>query len=275
MRDFSEMMCNYKAVVALIGIALVPAALGPVAAARSAATKTQRDETSSQLKEVVVTAEKRATNIQETPISLTAIEGTALQAQGISNPEDAIRQVPGVALASAGPGQTEYTIRGLSSSGPAVGTVGFYLDDAPMTPPAGAQNGKVSIDPDLYDLNRIEVLRGPQGTLYGAGSMGGTIKLITNQPDVHAFAASTQIELSQTQGGGFNHNLDAMLNLPLVDGKLALRLVGTDDHISGWIHRIVPADFPLPTGSGCSFFQGCTRGNVLAAAVSRDRKSVV
>ena len=74
-------------------------------------------------------------------------------------------------------------MRGLSSSGGSAPTVGFYLDDYPLTPPAAALNGKVVIDPDLFDLNRVEVLRGPQGTLYGSGSMGGTIKLVTNRAE--------------------------------------------------------------------------------------------
>ena len=147
-----------------------------------------------QLTEIVVTAEKRNERLQDTPISVTAITGAELQAQGIADTADAARQIPGVALTSAGPGQTEYTIRGLSSSGPAVATVGFYLDDVPMTAPTGAQNGHVVIDPDLYDLNRVEVLRGPQGTLYGSGSMGGTIKLVTNQPDLHDIHVSGKVD---------------------------------------------------------------------------------
>jgi outer membrane receptor protein involved in Fe transport len=82
-------------------------------------------------------------------------------------------------MRTAGPGQTEFEMRGLASSGGVAPTVGFYLDETPLSPAAASLNGKVVIDPDLFDLSRIEVLRGPQGTLYGSGSMGGTIKLIT------------------------------------------------------------------------------------------------
>jgi len=230
----------------------------------------QRNERDDQIAEIVVTAQKRSERIQDIPISVTAISGAELQAQGISDVEDAARQIPGVAEASAGPGQTQYTIRGLSSSGPAVSTVGFYLDDVPMTAPSGAQNGKVVIDPDLYDLNRIEVLRGPQGTLYGSGSMGGTIKLVTNQPDLTAFAASTKVDGSGTAGGGFNRDANVMLNIPLIEDKLALRIVATDKYTSGWIDDVVVKDFPLATNPGplCGSFSGCTRGNVLSAPVS-------
>jgi iron complex outermembrane recepter protein len=222
-----------------------------------------------QLEEIVVTAEGTA-------ISLTAISGADLQAQGVSAVADAARQIPGVAQASAGPGQTEYTIRGLSSPGAEVSTVGFYLDDVPMTAPSGAQNGHVVIDPDLYDLNRIEVLRGPQGTLYGSGSMGGTIKLVTNQPNTHEFSASAKVDGSGTQGGGFNRGANAMVNVPLIEDMLAVRIVATDEHTSGWIDRIVLGDFPLPTNPQpqCAPFAGCSRGNLAGTTVLNDYRGV-
>ena len=94
----------------------------------------------------------------------------------------------------------------------------------------GSQNGKVVIDPNLYDLNRVEVLRGPQGTLYGSGSMGGTIKLVPNAPNPNAFDASGQVILGDTDGGSFNHGENAMVNLPLVNDSLALRVVGSQEH---------------------------------------------
>jgi iron complex outermembrane receptor protein len=96
-------------------------------------------------------------------------------------------------------------MRGMTSSGGNSATVGFYLDDIPLTGPASAQNGHVVIDPDLYDLNRVEILRGPQGTLFGSGSMGGTVRLITNQPNLSQFQSTAQSVLSGTEGGGFNH----------------------------------------------------------------------
>ena len=228
------------------------------------------------LEEIVVTAEKRNGSVQDTPISLTALSGADLQAEGVADISNAAREIPGVAQTSNGPGQTEYTIRGLSSPGAAVATVGFYLDDVPMTAPSGSQNGHVVIDPDLYDLNRVEVLRGPQGTLYGAGSMGGTIKVITNQPDLHAFGASAQVEGSGTQGGGFNRGANVMLNIPLIDDRLAVRIVGTDEHVSGWIDRVVLANFPLPTNPQpqCGSFAGCTRGNLAQTTVTKNYRDV-
>jgi outer membrane receptor protein involved in Fe transport len=201
---------------------------------------------SDQLAEVVVTAEKRESTVQKTPISITALEGGALQAQGLNDMTSVAQQVPGVSFKTSGPGQTEFEMRGLTSTGGESPTVGFYLDDAVLTPAAMAQNGKTVIDPSLFDLNRVEVLRGPQGTLYGAGSMGGTIKLVTNQPDPHAFGADVQAILSDTtSGGGFNHTENAMVNLPFGNDTMALRLVGTDKRINGWIDRVVVSPFPV------------------------------
>src|SRR5580658_11150700 len=119
------------------------------------------------LQEVTVTAEKFTSTVQDTPISISALTGEQLTAAGISSVEELIRDVPGLSMRSAGPGLTEYEARGLASNGGAAPTVGFYLDEIPLSPPAVSQSGKVVIDPNLYDLERVEVLRGPQGTLYG------------------------------------------------------------------------------------------------------------
>jgi outer membrane receptor protein involved in Fe transport len=127
------------------------------------------------IEEIVVTAEKRSSTVQKAPLSISVFTGAELQAQGISDMLSVAQETPGVSFKTSGPGQTEFEIRGLTSTGGESPTVGFYLDEVALTPPAMAQNGKVVVDPDLYDLNRVEILRGPQGTLYGAGSMGGTI----------------------------------------------------------------------------------------------------
>ena len=148
--------------------------------------------------------------------------------------QDIARTVPGISVRSAGPGLTEYDARGLASNGGAAPTVGFYLDEIPLSPPALSQSGKVVIDPGLYDVDRVEVLRGPQGTLYGSGSMGGTVKIVTAQPKLGEFEGSAQVMGSETQGGGGNYSGNLMLNLPLGD-VLALRLVGGDVYRSGWI----------------------------------------
>jgi outer membrane receptor protein involved in Fe transport len=176
------------------------------------------------------------------------------------------QSIPGVSMQTSGPGQTSFEMRGVAATGGNSPTVGFYLDDTPLT---GSDASYSVIDPNLYDLNRIEVLRGPQGTLYGAGSMGGTIKLIPNAPDPEAFDASAQTIFSDTHGGGFNQGVNGMVNLPL-GSTVALRIVGSESHTSGWIDRVVIANdsFPLETNN----LQ--TRGNVLAAPVAADYSDV-
>jgi iron complex outermembrane receptor protein len=218
------------------------------------------------IEEIVVTAQKRSSFLEKTPISITAVSGEDMQNRGITNFSTLAAATPGISMKTNGPGQTEFEMRGVTSSGGNSPTVGFYLDDIPMTSPAAAQNGKVVIDPTLYDLNRVEVLRGPQGTLYGSGSMGGTIRLITNQPDLSEFQGSAEAILSGTDGGGFNHNENVMLNLPLIDDRMALRIVASHADTSGWVDRIVLGDFPPPTNGGL------TRGNVLAAPVLENNK---
>ncbi len=260
------------AVAALLPLAAVCA---PRAfAASSDATPVQGEE----LQEVVVSAEKRSETVQQAPLSITAVSGADLSAKSLNTVEDVVQQVPGVSIRTAGPGQTEYEIRGLSSSGGAVATVGFYLDETPLSASAVALNGRTVIDPDLFDLNHVEVLRGPQGTLYGAGSMGGTIKLVTNQPNPAAFESAVAADASQTAGAYTpNGAVDGMLNIPLGD-KAAIRVVATEKYIAGWIDRIVgePGEFPYPTNvypqqtpyGGC-FYYFCTRGNVEAMPVSQ------
>jgi iron complex outermembrane recepter protein len=225
-------------------------------------------ELTGSLEEIVVTATKRSTTLQDTPISMSAVSGEELLNQGIGDFTALAQEIPGISMRSNGPGQTEYEMRGIASGGGRSPTVGFYLDDVPMSPPATGFVGKTVVDPNSYDLNRVEVLRGPQGTLYGAGSMGGTIRLITNQPDSTGFHASAETILSDTDGGGFNHTENGMVNLPLITDQLAIRIVGTEAHSSGWIDRIVVNPFPLATNGGL------TRGDVLAAPVQADFKDV-
>ena len=255
---------NYSQGPYLIGLDLRGLLIAGGVIAAPYAVAQQADTQAPALSEVVVTATKRESTVDKTPISLTAVTGRDLEERGIADFSALAAQTPSVSMKTNGPGQTEFEMRGMTSGGGNSPTVGFYLDDVPMTAPAAAQNGKVVIDPTLYDLNRIEVLRGPQGTLYGSGSMGGTIKLITNQPNLSSFQASAQAVLSGTEGGGFNHAENGMLNVPIIQGTLALRLVASAADTSGWIDRIVAGDFPTPTNGGA------TRGDVQAAPVLQD-----
>lgn len=215
------------------------------------------------LEEIIVTAQKRETNLQQTPISITAVTGQDLAAAGISDIAAIAQRTPGVALSSAGAGRTVYNINGISSAAGASSTVGFYLDDVPLTPATdGSQTSRFFFDPALYDISRVEVLRGPQGTLYGAGSMGGTIRIITNAPEMSQFLASVRADGSDTAHGGVNWSVDGMLNIPLIGNWAALRIAVIDKDYDGWIDRIVESPFPTATSP-------VTRGDVLAAPISK------
>jgi iron complex outermembrane recepter protein len=230
-------------------------------AAASDATVAAADTAdTSGLEEVTVTAERYKSTIQDTPISISALSGDQLAAAGLTRIQDIAHEIPGLSTRSAGPGLTEYEARGLASNGGAAPTVGFYLDEIPLSPPAVSQSGKVVIDPDLYDIERVEVLRGPQGTLYGSGSMGGTIKVITNQPKLGLFEGSVQGTASDTDGGGGNYSGNLMLNLPLGE-VFSARIVLSDLYRSGWINNITVTPFPVDLATK-------TQGDVLAAPVT-------
>jgi outer membrane receptor protein involved in Fe transport len=243
---------------------------GPAGPASSAAGESEPAR-GGDLEEIVVTAEKRDSTVQATPISMTALSSADLASQNIGSIQDLVGAIPGISLRTAGPGQTEYEMRGLGSSGGSVATVGFYIDETPLSASAVALNGRTVIDADLYDLNHTEILRGPQGTLYGAGSMGGTIKLATNPPKLSTLEGSAAVDASQTTGGSTNGRGSLMLNLPI--GEIAaFRFVTTDKYISGWIDRkvIAPGEFPYPTGYGNCGVYYCNRGDVQDAPVAEN-----
>ena len=213
---------------------------------------------------VTVRARSLASRVQDTPASVVEVSGRNIQARGITSFASLAQATPGVSLKSEGPSQTEIEMRGMTASGGHTPTVGFYLDNTALTGPAGAQNGHVVIDPSLYDLNHIEILHGPQGTTGGEASMGGTVKLVTAQPDPSGYHASFESILSGTDGGGLNHDNNVMVNVPLIADQLTLRATGTENYTSGWINRIVANPFPTPTQNGA------VRGDVAAAPVQAD-----
>jgi iron complex outermembrane recepter protein len=263
------MICQKKmAFIAVVAMQAVVAqsAIGFLAAASIARADTPRADTEGSLEEIVVTAEKRESTVLKTPFSMTAFSSQQLVEQGLSRIEDLASETPGLSMKQFSPGETDYEIRGLPASGGSSATVGLYLNDVPMASSANSFNGKSSIDPDLFDLQRVEVLRGPQGTLYGAGSMGGTIRLITAPPVFNQFEALSQTDLSGTHGGGPNWGESVMLNVPLIDDKLAIRIVGTDKYNDGWVDRIVVSPFPIGTTGACGW-PTCTRGAVNNAPI--------
>lgn len=225
-----------------------------IAAAQNADTAMPRAEAATapeQLATVVVTATKRASTAQTTPVSLTAVTSDEIASRGITDFDTLAQSVPGLSMrSSGGAGQTEFEMRGLNSQGGNSSVVGFYLDEIPLSSPTFSNLGKTVIDPDLYDLDRVEVLRGPQGTLYGSSSMGGTVRLIPNSPQLNTYAASGEEVFSNTfSGGSINNRVNGMLNLPLGQ-TAALRIVASSSHDSGWLQRMVIADGAVTTDLG-------------------------
>jgi len=263
---------RYMAATSLTALTIAMASLAAGEAYAQSAPSTATSANT--VGEVVVTAERREETVQKAPQSITAISGAQLQAQGLTTVQDALAQVAGISLGQDGAGLSEVFLRGMAAQGGVAATTGFYLNDTSLPAPANSTYGHEELDPNLYDVKDVEVLRGPQGTLYGASSMGGTIRVNTNQPNLSGFGASVQAIGSGTQGGGPNGTVSAMVNIPLVQDKLALRIVGSDAYTSGWIDRIDlgPTNFPVESPANGGFYG--TRGNVLGITpVSEDKGS--
>jgi len=193
------------------------------------------------LEEIVVTATKRSASAQSIPVTIQAISEQSLEDLGIENFEDYIRNLAGVTSGGRGPGRNEIFIRGVSAGkgglkiAGAVGTepnVALYLDEAPIS--LGGRN----IDPYITDINRVEVLPGPQGTLFGASSQAGTVRLITNKPEYNEFSAGVTASYSSTRGGDDSNSIDAYFNFPIIDDKLAARLAVFNAKEGGYIDSI-------------------------------------
>jgi len=199
-------------------------------------------DTGDKLEEIVVTATRHETTVQNTPISITAVDAAQIASRGLADLNSVIEATPGLAIRDLGGPMDEFEIRGLNSQGGNSSQVGVYFGEISLASSFGSQFGKAVVDPGLYDLNRVEVLRGPQGTLYGSSSMGGTIRMIPNDPQLNTYAASVEETVSGTaSGGGFNNTENGMINIPLGD-TAAVRIVGSFTNESGWVGRDVIED---------------------------------
>ncbi len=196
-------------------------------------------ETSSEsapIEEIVVTANKlNAQKVLDIPVSIQAISGDSLQRAGSSAFIDIAGQIPGLSVQDLGPGDKKYVIRGINSTGDS--TAGIYYGEAVISGSNADDGGGFESDIRLYDLDRIEVLRGPQGTLYGASSMSGTIRFVPKSPDLNNLGGYLTMEGSETSHASGNYNFNGAINLPIIDGVLALRLVGWKVYDSGYINQ--------------------------------------
>jgi len=203
---------------------------------RAADASAASDEAPVGLEEITVTATRREESISRVPISITALSQEALEEKGIHDFSDVARYTPGVAFDT---GQTnQISIRGISSSGGS-GTTGIYIDDVPI------QVRNLGFNSDdalvkLFDLDRVEVLRGPQGTLFGAGSEGGTVRYISTTPSLTQSSIYAKVETAYTQGGTPTYETGIAGGMPVVDGVFGVRFSAWFRHDGGWIDRVDP-----------------------------------
>ena len=217
--------------IAMAGL-VAPLALAQDAPAEPASAK--------RLQTVTITATKRTESAQDVPVAVTALGEQQLRELGVKNFSDYLVQLPGVTAGGSGPGQNTIYIRGLASTTPNLTVAGvaglapnvsFYLDEQPL-----AQPGR-NLDVYAADIERVEVLSGPQGTLFGSSSQAGTVRMITNKPSFSGFDAGFSASTSFTDGGEMSNSVEAMINVPVND-KLALRGVVYNDTQGGYIDNV-------------------------------------
>jgi iron complex outermembrane receptor protein len=199
------------------------------------------------LGEVVVTATKQTDTVSRVPLSVSASTQKSLDQQGIRNVVDLARSVPALTVSSANTtGVASFTIRGITTGGSAgAATVGVYLDDTSVTKrqvsgPGGGTNNNGSPLPALFDLERVEVLRGPQGTLYGGSSEGGTVRFITPTPSLTTFSTYDRASVSSTKYGDPSYELGLAVGGPIIKDKLGMRMSVYGQHTGGYIDHVDP-----------------------------------
>jgi iron complex outermembrane recepter protein len=211
----------------------------------AAAAADQSDASSGGIQEVVVTAQRRTENAQDVPIAIQAFSGDELQKLNVTNFDDLVKYLPNVTASSQGPGQSLIFMRGLSAGTPSVQSSGSINGFPNVATYLDEQSGQLpgrNLDVYAADLERVEVLEGPQGTLFGAGAQAGVIRYITNKPKLNVTEGNVIGGYGTTAGGDPNSNVTAVLNLPLIADKLAVRGVVYDDRRGGYINN-VPGTF--------------------------------
>jgi len=218
-----------------------------------------------ELKEVVVTAERRTERLMDVPMSVTAIGSEAIEVKGLHNIDDLTRVAPGVTFLRNGMSSSgnyndedsDISIRGIDSTAGA-STTGIYIDDTPIQT-RHLNFGTVNPFPALFDLDRVEVLKGPQGTLFGSGSMGGTLRFITPTPGLTQYSGFAKAEYDQIDGGGQNYEIGAAVGGPIIDGVLGFRISASWREDGGWVDRVnyirpTPVSPPPTCNPGCFGF---------------------
>jgi outer membrane receptor protein involved in Fe transport len=196
------------------------------------------DDAVPELQEVVVTALRRDTELQRTPVSVAAVSADTLSQTHALDFIDFAASIPGFTILDNGPGERRPIIRGIESAGEA--EVGIYYDEFPITSTPGATNdaGRFTPDIKLIDVQQVEVLRGPQGTLFGAGSEAGTIQTIFNKPELSEYSGAVAADFANVSHGTHNVMVNGVVNIPMIAGTLGMRLAGYQIDDSGFINNV-------------------------------------
>lgn len=221
-----------------------PAPVDPATPPDDPAAADSPDPQASEGEVIVVTAQKRTQLLIEVPQSISVVSGATLEQQNASSFADYLKLVPGLQLNQSTPGVGRLIIRGVNSGGVA-STVGIYMDETPFGSSSGLVNAAtLAGDFDTFDLDRIEVLRGPQGTIYGASSLSGVLKFVTKQPSTKAFTARGRVGVETTDGGEMGYQGNLVVNVPLSE-TLAFRATGSYRKYGGFIDSIGTSDTDL------------------------------
>ena len=228
MKNIKNIMTGHKAAFGLVSI--IPFILS------SGITSSVAEE-KPLFEEIVVTATKRGgLRLHDVPFAVQAISGDDLAKRGAVDFDDFFRQIPGLAVFDQGPGDKRYIIRGVNSAG--AGTVGLYLDEVIITGENAQDGGGRQPDIKIFDIDRVEVLKGPQGTTFGSSSLSGTIRYITKKPNMEEIEANGSVSLRKTEGASLGWSTEAAVSVPLVENKVAVRVAGFYLDEKGYIDNI-------------------------------------
>jgi outer membrane receptor protein involved in Fe transport len=257
----TRLLCGVALGAALVSVARAQPADGtPATAATPPKTTAAAPPKATGIEEVTVTAQRRVQNLQDVPVSVQVLSGATLKRMNVQNFDDLVAALPNVTVAGYGPGQENIYIRGLALGGGGnqesgvIGSfpnVSVYLDDVSEQVPGR------NLDVYAVDLQQVEVLEGPQGTLFGSGAQAGVVRYITNKPDLSKYGGTIDVGGADTAHGAPSGDVDVTLNLPIVKDVLALRITGYDDHRGGYINN-VPGTFERQATDKGIYYAGYT-----------------
>lgn len=205
--------------------------------ADQAPARPQGQETERSLDKIVVTATRREESLQDVPLSVTAFQQEALTEKGIVSYDGLARETPGVVLNQPTANFNNFSSRGIATNGYGANlqaATAIYIDELPIS----ANGNSTILDPTLYDVERVEILRGPQGTLFGANSLSGAVRILTKKPNTREFEASGLVDFGLTDGDALRQRYNGMINAPLIQDQMGLRIVGFYRDEDGWVDNV-------------------------------------